>query len=156
MGTIFASQITAATGHGYRDPIARGGKLLHRQRHDGIRHIDSHADMVVVEPMCRDGRRNLGFVLVIAREHANFSAEDFSAKIFDGHVSGHDRTFSGKGCENTGHVGQHADIDARFTCQLRARRQRPYSGRTSDQFYDFAASQRLSPRRIRQILFETW
>src|SRR5262249_44460274 len=55
MSTVFSSQIAAAAGYGYRDPIARDGKLLHGQGDHGIRHIDNHADMLVIEPMCRDG-----------------------------------------------------------------------------------------------------
>ena len=115
MSAIFAGQIAAAAGHGYRELVARGGKLLHRQGHDGIRHIDDYTDMFVVEPMCRDGRRNRYVVLVIARKHADLSAEYLSSEIFGGHVSGRDRTFSGKSRKKAGHIGQHADVDARLT-----------------------------------------
>ena len=88
--------------------------------------------MFFVEPLgCYRGG-DIDLVFVVAEQDADFFAEHLTAEIFHRHMRGDHGTFSGEGGKEAGHIGQDADIDARFARLLRPCRERPCSRRANN------------------------
>jgi hypothetical protein len=77
-------------------------------------------------------------VFVVAEQDADFFAEHPTAEIFHGHMRGDYGTFAGEGSKEAGHVGQNANIDARFARLLRRCCERPCRRDPTNNRYEFA------------------
>jgi hypothetical protein len=100
--------------------------------------------MFFVEPLGCYRRGDIDLVFVIAEQNADFLAEHLTAEIFHRHMRGDHRTISSESSKEASHIGQDADIDARFARLLRPCCERPCCRCTAEKRDELASFHCLS------------
>ena len=103
-------------GKGRRPDRARDGDavllkcdLFDRERNRGIVEPDNHVDLVIVEPLARDRRSDVGLALMVRHHDVDRLAEHLPADVLDCHARGDDRARAAEVGVNVGLIVEDAD-----------------------------------------------
>ncbi len=72
---------------------------------------DRHVDLADIKPFARDGRTDIGFVLMIARHNLDRLAEHGAAEILHGHPGRDHRARTAQIGVEPGLIVEHANLD---------------------------------------------
>ena len=104
-----AGEVAGSRPGGDRDLLLLLGQALDRQSHGGGGQLHDRVDAVAVVPLPRDGRGDVGLVLVVGREDLDRDAVDLAAHILHRHLRGLDGALAAELRIEAGLVVEHAD-----------------------------------------------
>ena len=88
-----------------------GGHARHGQRGAGVGAADQHVQALLVEPLARLGRGDVGLVLVVGGDQLDLPAVDRAAHFLDGHADGLDAAWAVGARVHARQVGDETDPD---------------------------------------------
>ncbi len=92
------------------DALLLGGDGHDGQR-GGARHqVGDGVDLLFIEPLAGDARRDIRLVLVVGADDDDRLAEDLTAEVLRRHLCGNERPRPGEIRVGTGHVGKDSDL----------------------------------------------